>query len=166
MTTEQQTLANLDIRPAEYQDLTHILEMWMTLQRLSESYPPQAFGEPDFEALQQKLSDMLDQCINNEIALILVATVDNRPVGTLSTFLTERKGYENENTGILMSVWVEPKLRRYRIASQLLEMAQGWAKSQGAQSLQVGWHPANSLADAFWRAHGFAPYETIGAKPI
>ena len=90
MTVTQQPLAGLDIRPVEYTDLPTVLDMWMTLQRLSDSYPPQAFGKPDYDAMQEKLADTLNRCMESEIALILVATLHDKTIGTLSCFLGDR----------------------------------------------------------------------------
>lgn len=166
MTDQQTPLAGLDIRPATRSDAPHIIEMLMTLQQLTDSYPPAAFGKPDEDAQRDKLTHMLEQSLDSRIALILVATLNKQPVGTLSIYLSERRGYEYSKTGYLISVWVNEDLRRQGIARDMLNMAREWARHQGAQSLQVGWHPANPKASAFWQSQGFSGYEIIGAQPI
>jgi len=159
-------MPQIDIRPAETHDYPAVLDMWMALQQLTDSYPPQAFGDANETAQRERLGEMLANSLDTDIGLVLVAAIDDTPVGTLSIYLSDKHGYHNEKSAVLFSVWVNPEQRRDGIASRLLQQAREWAKVRGACSLQVGWHPGNPKANAFWNAHGFSGYEVIGARSI
>jgi len=156
----------LDIRPAEFADGPAVVNMWMTLQRQIDSYPPAAFGAADEDSQLETFVTMFEHSLEMESSLMLVSTLDDTVVGTLSIYITERSGYADPATALLVSVWVNPEQRRLGIASKMLEMARRWAKSQDVISLQVGWHPANQPASEFWRAQGFAGYEVIAAQRL
>ncbi len=166
MTLPAQKTPVLDVRPAEFSDGPAIVDMWMTLQRQIDSYPPATFGAADETAQLEKFVTMLEHSMEMESSLILVTTLDDQPVGTLSIYITERSGYADPETALLVSVWVDAEQRRLGIARKMLEMARRWATSQGVISLQVGWHPGNKEADAFWKAQGFTGYEVIAAQRL
>lgn len=166
MTQPAPTDPELDIRPAEFADGPAVVDMWMTLQRQIDRYPPAAFGAADEEEQLEKFVTMFEHSLEMESSLMLVATLNNDVVGTLSIYITERSGYADPATALLVSVWVNPEQRRLGVASKMLDMARRWAKSQDVISLQVGWHPANAQASGFWLAQGFAGYEVIAAQRL
>ncbi|MCV6588015.1 MAG: GNAT family N-acetyltransferase [Marinobacterium sp.] len=167
-------LITLDIRPATAADGHAIVDMWMALQQQTDNYPPYAFGAPDLAVQRERLTSTLDGSLGLDTALILVASQTNTatdpateiPVGTMSFYLIDRPGYRHSNSCVLLSVWVDPAQRRQHIAQRMLEIGRQWAKAQGAQNLQVGWHPGNPDADAFWKSQGFMGYEIIAARGI
>ena len=154
------------IRNAQPEDEHRLLRQWLKLHRYVNQLEQSAFGDVDETATLQQYQRMISQTLSSESATILIAEKNGETVGTLACFLSQKPGYTRPDSGILYNLWVEPEMRRQQVATQLLSEAQRWLSHKGADSAQVAWHPANPLADAFWRRHGYSPYEVIAARAL
>lgn len=159
-------MVKIDIRPAKESDLSSILPMWMSLQRLTDGLPPAGFGTPDETVLQSQLKTTLENTFNSEDGLLMVAEADDQLIGCLASYRFEKHGYALSNSAVMFSLWVHPDQRGKGIGRRLVETSSEALKQRGVQSLQVGWHPGNQQATAFWQALGFAGYELVAAKPL
>ncbi|WP_027859055.1 GNAT family N-acetyltransferase [Marinobacterium jannaschii] len=156
----------ITIRTAQPEDEHTLLRLWLKLHRYVSLLEKSAFGEVDEAATLQQYQRMISQTLDSDNAAILIAESESQVVATLACFLSQKPGYTRSDSGILYNLWVEPEERRQQTATHLLSEAQRWLKQRGAASAQVAWHPANTLADNFWRKHGYRPYETIAARPL
>lgn len=62
-------------------------------------------------------------------------------------------------TAILESLRVAPEFRRGRAASALVSEFLAWASERQAGQIKVTAYAENEAAIAFYRSHGFAPFE-------
>ena len=62
----------------------------------------------------------------------------------------------------LISMWVEPSVRRRGIAAQLVDAVAAWAASTGGDALQLSVVPTNLPAIEAYRCCGFEPVDDPG----
>lgn len=63
----------------------------------------------------------------------------------------------DDGTPALVAMWVKPEHRRRRLALQLVQAVQDWARSLGHPSLRLWVAKGNERAAALYRLAGFAP---------
>jgi GNAT superfamily N-acetyltransferase len=67
---------------------------------------------------------------------------------------------------VLESMRVNPRYRRQGIGSLLVEHFSRWAQLQGANEASVTAYAGNTPAVAFYRHHGFTPFEVTLHLPL
>lgn len=107
---------------------------------------PERRGAADFAAL-----------LNNEKALVLVATDASGTCGHLAGWVSESSEVRRcLMTGYLRSLFVEERARRHGVASELVEQFVGWAEAEhGAVTVSVTAYADNKDARAFYADLGF-----------
>lgn len=83
---------------------------------------------------------------------VFVAEVGGSPAGYVAM---SREG----RTACVEQLFVSLEHEREGVGRRLLEHAEGYAISQGAETLQVVVEPGNDRAVAFYRGRGFVPTE-------
>jgi len=153
------------VRIATADDRNNILEMWKSLTLNLPQHHFKPFGDPVLPERIGMLTDMLDNALSSSTAAVF--KIHNQCCcGTIAAVLNQQTGFSLHNSGVLFNLWIEPEFRRRGYATALVKHAKTWLQQQGAESVQVGWHPDNNAADQFWKQQGFKGYEIIGVSPI
>lgn len=89
----------------------------------------------------------------------VVAFVDGRPAGMAS-------GVPHEGDVVeLISMWVDPHVRRQGVAAGLIAAVQGWAHRIGARLIRLAVAEGNTAAVATYERSGFAYTGEVEAMP-
>lgn len=150
------------IREATEADYPSLLAMWTALTYELPKEHSKPFGLPDQSLCGDLLANVLSDTLSFDNARIYVAE-GKQVIATLAVVLNEQKGYLKPNSAVIYNLWVNEDNRRQGVATALLEQAEAWLATQQVTSAQVGHHP-DSRAHAFWKSHGYTPYELIAAK--
>jgi len=92
-------------------------------------------------------------------ALCLLARVDGAPAGHLVGRLGTSELRPGAKTAVLESMRVGEEFRRAGAGSALVAEFIAWAERNGATEFRVTAFVDNEAAIAFYRSHGFAPFE-------
>lgn len=152
---------------ASKQDLDQVVQCWKHLTIELPRHHIQPFGKRLHEHLDQELRPTAEQCIERDDAQVwILKSNKDRLLGTVSVVRNTQIGYSQPNSGVIFNLWVFPDARGLGHGQILVAEAKKWLRSQGATSIQAGWHPGNTQADRFWRKQGFEAYETIAASKL
>ena len=99
--------------------------------------------------------DLLD----DDATLLLLARVDGETAGHLVGRLRASELRPGVRTAVLESMRVGEKCRRTGVGSALVAEFTAWAENSNATEFKVTAFAANEKAIAFYRSHGFTPYE-------
>lgn len=83
-----------------------------------------------------------------------LARIDGRPVGIAAGVRDSRLG---DSTRQLISMWVEPAVRRAGLGKMLVEAVVAWARADGAKELQLQVTKNNHAAARLYERCGFEP---------
>lgn len=72
----------------------------------------------------------------------------------------------NATMAVLESMRVDPSQRRSGVGSELVARFQEWAREQRATEASVTAYTSNTAAIAFYRSHGFRPFELTQHVPL
>lgn len=66
-------------------------------------------------------------------------------------------GVADRDRGMLLAVWIDPDHRGQGLLDEMVELAAGWLRTQGVDSLGLWVHEDNTRARRAYRSAGFAP---------
>lgn len=89
--------------------------------------------------------------------LVLVAIVENKPVGFLVGYLKNKYSVRPIDTAELHSMFVDKPYRGQKVGAALVEALLTWAKENGAERLSVSAYASNEGAIRFYKSFGFRP---------
>jgi ribosomal protein S18 acetylase RimI-like enzyme len=92
-------------------------------------------------------------------SLCLLSRVDGAPAGHLVGRLGTSELRPGAKTAVLESMRVGEEFRRTGAGSALVAEFTAWAERNGATEFRVTAFVDNEAAIAFYRSHGFAPFE-------
>jgi GNAT superfamily N-acetyltransferase len=119
---------------------------------------PDAFGTTLAEAFAWPDSRWQEQC---RTITTFIAVLDGRDVGMVRGVGSR----ENVGDAFLISMWVEPVVRRRGVAGQLIDQVIAWAKASGFSRLMLDVADTNRAAIARYASKGFVPNGQTGALP-
>jgi GNAT superfamily N-acetyltransferase len=129
-----------------------------------------ATGDPYFEGAEMRPTVVARELVLpvSPRHLGVIALRDSHPAGYLTARLERPFVLESpiHQVGHVSHVYVAPEHRRQGVAAALLAHAEDWFRRHEVAWMQLSWQPGNQLADAAWRASGFAPYRIYGRKRI
>ncbi len=94
-----------------------------------------------------------------DTGLCLLARADDQPAGHLAGRLRTSEIRPGTRVAVLESMRVAEQCRRTGLGSDLVAEFTEWATRNGATEFRVTAFAANEAAIAFYRSHGFAPFE-------
>jgi len=145
-----------EARPEEWEPLRAT-----RLAALADS--PSAFGSSlasERDRPETYWRDRLEQRGPEDGATFVVADDDDTAwYGLAATFVDPA-----DRTAWLVSMWVDPRVRRRGLGGRLIEAAVSWAAHRGVDELRLWVTETNDAAIELYRAHGFAP--TAGRQPL
>jgi GNAT superfamily N-acetyltransferase len=104
--------------------------------------------------------DAIERDPNNEI---LVATIDDRVVGTLQLTYTPSLSYQGGWRATVEGVRADSPLRGQGIGTKLMERAIDMARAKGCVLMQLSTHKSRTDAHRFYQRLGFSA-EHVGMK--
>ncbi len=154
---------NPTIRTALAEEVPSIVTLWQAIDAFPESIRP--FGGDSHDKPDQA-HQLIKHALRSDKALVLVATIDDDIVGTISGHVFDKPAVNLTCVGVIYSLWVNEDHRSQGIGGSLLSTLETGLKHKGAKALQVGWDTANHHAELWWQKRGYSPYETIASKII
>jgi RimJ/RimL family protein N-acetyltransferase len=134
--------AEVAVRPAREQDLDAIVDLFVEVAAEGRWIGT----EPPVDRVRRL--ERLSEALHNEQAVVLVAEMDGRVIGSLGMDLAR---YGVANFGMLVSgVW-----RGRGVGSALLRAGIGWAREVGAHKIALQVWPHNAAAIALYEKFGF-----------
>ena len=142
----------LEIDRARADELEAITDMWVRLARGQRAYDSYVRAEDNRTAMRETLA--AHQAADG----LLVARLDDRPVGFVSVSI-ERGSLELDAVrGTLSNLYVEPAHRGQGIGSALLEAVEDAFEDRGVDVVTLEVMADNEDARRFYREHGFEPF--------
>ena len=144
------------IRADEWRELKDI-----RLRALADA--PEAFGTTLAETIAQTDEDWQQRVISSasgDTRYVAVATTGKRWVGLAGGIFDDDKFGRAQ----LVSVWVDPSVRRSGLATKLVEAISDWARGRGARTLQLWVTENNEPAKNLYRRLSFV--ETAESEPV
>lgn len=136
------------IRPGEGERLRDI-----RLRALREA--PGAFAST-FESESRRTDPEWEEAVrrwsSGDSSVTFVAEVEGRWVGIVAV----RRQRASPRVAELLSMWVDPAIRRAGAGRQLVDEAVGWARRAGAEVVELWVASGNEAAAAFYALAGFA----------
>ncbi|QUQ63048.1 GNAT family N-acetyltransferase [Kutzneria sp. CA-103260] len=99
------------------------------------------------------------ELLGDDAALILLARADAGPAGHLVGRLRTSELRPGARVAVLESMRVAERSRRAGVGSALVAEFTEWAAENSATEFRVTAFAANEAAIAFYRSHGFTPFE-------
>lgn len=103
--------------------------------------------------------------IGSETAICLLARADDATAGHLVGRLGSNELHPGAKVAVLESMRVDGSCRRSGVGSALVAEFFEWAARNCATEFKVTAFAANETAIAFYRSHGFAPFELTLRRP-
>lgn len=98
--------------------------------------------------------------------LLLLANVDDRPVGLLNGRLLRDASIFRESVLTIDNMYVVPEKRRSGIGQRLLAAAADWGRSEGASEIRLSVVAGNSIAEHFYEGEGFTIRARVLTRPM
>ncbi|MDP1722283.1 MAG: GNAT family N-acetyltransferase [Candidatus Gottesmanbacteria bacterium] len=93
--------------------------------------------------------------------IVFIAEDDNNnPVGYIIASMVNKWRYRMVKTGELENMYIVPTARKQGVGRALIEKIKIWLKSRRVERIYVSAYTNNTNAIAFYKANGFAPWET------
>lgn len=93
--------------------------------------------------------------------VVLIAEDDQKkPVGYVIASSVNKWRYRKVKTGELENMYIVPKARRQGIGRALIDEVKLWLKTKGVDRMYVSSYTNNTQAIAFYKANGFANWES------
>lgn len=151
------TRQGFNIRPRTQADAGGLLDCVRELQAYERMFEPRMIAPQDITA---SYFDWLDADCRESAGTILVADVGGRIAGYACVLgrveCRERDEIEYDH-GLVADLVVREAWRGQGIGRALLEAAEDYARSSGAQTLRIGVLHANERARQVYEEFGFAP---------
>jgi GNAT superfamily N-acetyltransferase len=147
---------NVTVRAARREDLPTIVRM------LADDHlgGTREFAVEPLPDSYHEAFDAIERDPNNEI---LVATIDDRVVGTLQLTYTPSLSYQGGWRATVESVRADSALRGQGIGTKLMEHAIEMARAKGCVLMQLTTHKSRTDAHRFYHRLGFVA-EHVGMK--
>ena len=158
-------IPGLFIRQATRNDEEILAELSPLIATMQAQAPIWAGAPPAYlERLKQGFKELPE----DENAIVLIAFIDDRPVGYQALFpMTQNATNSEMEKSVELAVSaVIPEERGKGIGVALTALAAEYANKAGYSICYTDWRTANPLSSTFWVARGFSPYAYRLARRI
>lgn len=154
---------NLDfeIREAKQSDYPDLLPLFEQIDSLHRINLPKQFQKPPGESRKENYYFSL---LSDNDVCFLVAEKEDQIVGFIHTVLRETPPYEifiPRHFAVIDSIVVKENYQRKGVGRKLVEAAHNWAKSKGAEYIDLNVYEFNEKAINFYKDLG---YTTISQR--
>ncbi len=150
------------VRIATAADLDTLAQLNQVVQSVhAELYPDDFRANVDAEGLKALLAPRL--------ANVIIAEVDGRPVGYIWFEMQTRPASPFSPARRRLYIHhlsVSPAARRRGVAGALMAHAEAYAEGEGTDEIALSHWAANTGAQNFFAAQGFAPYQLLLRKKM
>ncbi len=172
---EARSFAAAEIRRATPRDVPALARLGARLARMHHRFDPARFFLPE-EPIEDGYAWWLGKELANRRAVILAATVRARGGERVIGYAYGRMEGRDWNTlrdrcGVGVDLWVEPRARKARVGTRLVEALVAALESLGAERVVLSVAARNSEAEGLFHRLGFRPTmlemtrEAGGARP-
>lgn len=151
----------VSIRLAEQRDIDQLVEVIVRQKRLNEEFDPLLSVSP---ALVENARRYIEEAINSQRSVLLVAVRGEKVVGLLKADVVERVFYEPPLEGIIREFYIMPEYRRRGLGKEMLSTATKHLKEKGARLITAEFPSQHKIAVAFYEDLGFRPIISIYAR--
>ncbi|MEM4081456.1 MAG: GNAT family N-acetyltransferase [Pyrobaculum sp.] len=149
------------IRAATKDDLEAAANLVVRLKRLNAEFDPLLQVAPDIEQAARKY---LEEAIESENSILLVAVEGSKVVGLLKGDVEDRVFYRPKYAGVIREFYILPEYRRRGIGKRLLIEGITHLRKKGAEVIMASFPALNEIAMNFYKKIGFRPVEYLFAK--
>ena len=155
----------ITVRTAEERDKPEIRDMILKLKMLNEELDPHFKVVPD---LEEQVESYIDGIMRDQSTIILVAEDEDASAlaGVIVLRFIDRIFYQPRIKAMITDFYVKPVYRRRRLGTLLLERAEVEAAKRGAGILTAVYPADNSIAEEFYKNHGFDVLQIERYKPV
>lgn len=154
----------MQIREPTPVDVEAVSRLYLASAEHHAGLDPSSYRVPDLDDVISHYTDVISK---SETAVSFVADSDSEIAGLVEVRIADRPGAHSMLRPRVMAtvdIVVAPDHRRKGVASALMEQAESWALSQGADYLMLDMLRANESAAAFYRALGFEDHGVLLVK--
>ena len=150
----------MEITPAATDDADTVADLWVELARDQRPYGSHLHGAPNRTAIRELI---VQRIVAGDL---LVARRRDGIVGFAMFTVEEGRYAQDETTGLVENLYVDPEVRRRGIGSALLGAAEERLEESGATVVAIEAMAANEGARAFYAASGYSPHRIELEKSI
>lgn len=146
------------IRPLAERDRMRYYELEAALQGFHHAVLPDTVHEPKLATPEERDFDY-ERCVAAREIFFACAEVENEVIGYVRAELTRRfetRVWRPARYVKVDEIVVDPRARRRGVGRALMNAATAWAKSKGAQSIELVVYAFNADAIAFYERQGLA----------
>ncbi|HEY2466861.1 MAG TPA: GNAT family N-acetyltransferase [Terracidiphilus sp.] len=114
----------------------------------------------EVQSPNEEWRERADRC-NGDLRVGFLAYDDDRACGMVFCFRDEL----DETEGSILSMWVDPAVRRAGVGKLLIDSVVDWAKSRGIRGLKLMVTSVNGGAIGFYERNGFRMSGATGPYP-
>ncbi len=160
-------MTNVTIRKPNLKDLPALIVLWHGQYDYHHDIDS-TYYVPNSKELDQKFRKYLKKAILKNGPYILLAEVDNEPVG----FVTYEKSHVDYfdtkivEYGDIIELYVRPEYRKQGIGKQLMEEVERFFRDKGIEYLSLGCSTFNKDALDFYENFGFVNRQSLLYKSL
>jgi len=150
----------VEITPPSTDDSDTLADRWVELARDQRRYGSHLHGRANRSAIREAI---LNRIVAGDL---LVARLRGSIVGFVMFTVEEGRYAQDETTGLVENLYVDPEVRRRGIGSALLGAAEERLEESGATVVTIEAMAANEGARAVYAASGYSPHRIELEKSI
>lgn len=154
------------VRAATLGDCAGMCALLAAVDELHRVHVPWLFRQP---ASEPRPSEFFERLLASESSTVWVAATTEQVVGVATVLLRNAPDFAvfvTQQWGVLDNIAVLESWRRRGVGTALTREAERWAKSRGANWIELGVYDFNDSARAFYRRLGYSPVSTKLRKPF
>jgi len=133
---------------------------WVALATDQRQYGSRLLADENRQAVAETISRHI---VADEL---LVAREDDELLGFVMYTLEDGRYVQNEQTGMIVNLYVRPDWRNDGVGSKLLAAAEAELAADGAETVSLEVLAANDDARRFYRRHDYRPHRVELAKSM
>lgn len=142
----------MNIRECTPDDLDTVTQYTLALH-----YHENETGIQPHPDLTDNLKRWLEAEIFSNNSLILIAEIDNKPIGFIcaATVINDNGLIAQPLKGVIQLLWIEPVYRKKKAAEELVKMVEICLQETGVTYVECSFVEGNSMAKNFWGNQGY-----------
>lgn len=158
-------------RPAEAKDRNTYIDFTLQLSKFNRRQHHESCKYDDYNKVLQAIKEMAEDRFDNqsEDSLILIAELDNEPVGyALGRIYQEDKTLDNGTglIGLFDELFIDKKARGFGLGQKLIDGILNWMKKQDVNRVKLHAYSWNDKAKRIYESKGFKEYAVSYEKFI
>lgn len=148
---------NMIIRKAEIDDLKALVKMQKILFKALSDMNPNNIVEISDDA-EPFLRERFESRLANDNELILIAEIDGKVAGMAAGIINFVPELEPARSGYIRDVWVYPKYRRMKIATNMHDELIDYFRINRVKRFSLSYLTHNKEGAKLWEGLGYKPF--------